>query len=247
LNFWLDVGKMKLNNILNKEVLYKLYITNKLTTRQISVLYNTTHVTILSYLKKYNIDIRNRNKCHIGYKYSEASKKKMSDSHKGKTPWNKNKKMSKEYGEQIRQRNLSFNWYRETAPNWKGGNPKCDICKKELSCRIAIRCNKCRVGINHHCYIHGQYLFPYPLKFNKSLKKEIRERDNFKCQCCKITEKQHLKKLNQVLIVHHIDYNKNNCDKDNLITVCLKCNTIANSNRDYWYAYYKYVMNSKEI
>lgn len=94
-------------------------------------------------------------------------------------------------------------------------------------------------------YIHGQGNFPYPLCFSKRLKTEIRKRDNYKCQNCRITEKEHLKKYKRVLDVHHIDYNKENCKKKNLITLCSKCNIKANTGIDYWYAYYTYLKENK--
>lgn len=42
--------------------------------------------------------------------------------------------------------------------------------------------------------------------------------------------------------VHHIDDNKQNCKKNNLITTCNQCNIKANFNRDYWYAYFTYIV-----
>ena len=33
-----------------------------------------------------------------------------------------------------------------------------------------------------------------------------------------------------------------NCQEDNLIVTCTKCNALANANRDYWYAYFTYLM-----
>ena len=55
--------------------------------------------------------------------------------------------------------------------------------------------------------------------------------------------RKHLwKKYNEKLHIHHIDYCKNNCKRGNLITLCKKCNTKANYNRDYWYAYFKKII-----
>ena len=39
--------------------------------------------------------------------------------------------------------------------------------------------------------------------------------------------------------VHHIDYNKQNCKENNLITLCLQCNNRVNSNRNYWKEYFQ--------
>ncbi len=83
---------------------------------------------------------------------------------------------------------------------------------------------------------------PYSFKFDDCLKLKIRIRDNFKCQNCEITEEEHLEKYNRALDIHHIDYNKQNCKEDNLISLCRKCNVKANHNRDYWFAYYTYLI-----
>ena len=88
-------------------------------------------------------------------------------------------------------------------------------------------------------YINGKGYEPYNIEFTQKLKYQIRERDNFECQNCDMTEEEHLIVIGQVLEVHHIDYNKKNCKKINLITLCKKCNLNANKNRDFWRKYYK--------
>jgi len=74
----------------------------------------------------------------------------------------------------------------------------------------------------------------YNEKFSRKLKEQIRKRDNYKCQNCGMTEKEQLSLINRVLHVHHIDYNKHNCDVFNLLTLCLWCNLTANFNRKFW-------------
>ena len=80
---------------------------------------------------------------------------------------------------------------------------------------------------------------PYPLTFTGSLRKEIKERDNHLCQnpTCYGTS--------ETLSVHHIDYDKNNSSKLNLITVCDSCHGRTNGNRDYWKIFYKEIISSK--
>lgn len=79
---------------------------------------------------------------------------------------------------------------------------------------------------------------PYSTDWTKELRLYIRTRDNFTCQLCNMTEIESLIQMGRILTVHHIDYNKQNCDKSNLITTCAKCNSKANSNRDYWIKYF---------
>jgi len=54
-----------------------------------------------------------------------------------------------------------------------------------------------------------------------------------------MTEEEHLIVFGKVLTIHHIDYNKQNCKENNLITLCGSCNTRANFNRSYWVDFYK--------
>ena len=95
---------------------------------------------------------------------------------------------------------------------------------------------------NKRNYIHGKGYEPYSIKFNNKLKESIHKRDNYTCQNCGMTRKEHFKQYNRKLDVHHINYNKKNCKEDNLITLCKKCNLRANSNRDYWFAYFTYII-----
>jgi len=100
------------------------------------------------------------------------------------------------------------------------------------------------MGKRNPNYKHGLDKFPYPLIFKK-IRKKIRERDKFICQCCGITEIKYIKIFKEKLHIHHIDYNKFNNNKKNLITLCNSCHTKTNSNRDYWFAYYTYLMENR--
>jgi len=65
---------------------------------------------------------------------------------------------------------------------------------------------------------------PYSLDWTRALKKIIRERDKHTCQIC----------FNKGNHVHHIDYNKRNCNPENLITLCHSCHAKTNLNREKW-------------
>lgn len=82
----------------------------------------------------------------------------------------------------------------------------------------------------------------YPLEFNDEVKELIRKRDNYKCKLCNKSQKKDSKNFNRKLSIHHIDYNKKNCIKNNLISLCFKCHMLTNYNRDFWYAYFKYFL-----
>lgn len=65
--------------------------------------------------------------------------------------------------------------------------------------------------------------------WDREKKKEVRKRDDYRCQACGKTQKQELDDIGRNLCVHHIipakqfdNSNKRN-DKNNLVTLCLSC------------------------
>ena len=61
---------------------------------------------------------------------------------------------------------------------------------------------------------------------------------------CEISQTKHIIKIKRKLDVHHIDYNKQNCKENNLISLCQNCHITTNGNRDFWFAYYTYIMEN---
>jgi hypothetical protein len=94
------------------------------------------------------------------------------------------------------------------------------------------------------CFIGGR---EYPTEW-VGIRRAIYERDNWTCQeCgCKCLDKRRKLKGRKIQC-HHIDYNIDNCEGDNLITLCASCHMKTNFNRDDWFFYYKQkVMNNGE-
>lgn len=142
------------------------------------------------------------------------------------------------------------------SPNYKAGGKKyyCKDCNKIISWK-ATYCQK-------HAYIGnrnpnfekdlsmekspawqgGKSFEEYTVKFTKELKEKIRNRDNYKCRICNSSQIQ-----NSRLDVHHIDYNKQNCNEDNLITLCKKHHMKTNFNRIYWTNYFRRLLKCKII
>jgi hypothetical protein len=121
--------------------------------------------------------------------------------------------------------------------NWLHGNKRCCSCARKYQYK-------------NHPETHPQWLggiskLPYAFEFTEELKESIRKRDNYTCQKCEQTQEQELKQRDCKLAVHHIDYDKQNCKEDNLITLCQICNTKVNSNRNYYYAYFTYILENK--
>jgi 5-methylcytosine-specific restriction endonuclease McrA len=68
----------------------------------------------------------------------------------------------------------------------------------------------------------------YPVDWTRTLRVSIRERDKYICKVCgeQQGERAHS--------VHHIDYDRDNCDPKNLITICVSCHQKTSFRRDYW-------------
>lgn len=72
---------------------------------------------------------------------------------------------------------------------------------------------------------------PYSTDWTRNLRINIRERDRYTCKICRKKQEEN------VYPVHHIDYNKKNCNPNNLITLCHSCHSKTNSKRKYWKEY----------
>ena len=103
--------------------------------------------------------------------------------------------------------------------------------------KIAIR-NWCK-GKNHPLWQGGRSVKKYCVGW-MYLTKELKEYDNNICQSplCEGRSKR--------ITSHHIDYNKENCNPSNLITLCNGCNCKANVNREWWFEFYKKLKEGNE-
>lgn len=76
---------------------------------------------------------------------------------------------------------------------------------------------------------------------DKDYKQDILARDNHTCQNPKCKGKyNHLS-----LCRHHINYDKQNCGPENLISLCRSCHGQANFNRKYWTEFYRIIIKEK--
>lgn len=164
---------------------------------------------------------------------------------KGYIPWNKGKKTGlipksafkkgcKSWikGKHIKINNALELYYKKGGLPWNKGKQRPEMMgeknpAKRLEVRKKIRLSK--IGKNNPSWQGGISFEPYSTDWTETLKRSIRERDNYICQFCS----------QYGWIVHHIDYNKKNCNPDNLITLCKKCHNKTNLNRAYWLKYFK--------
>lgn len=187
-----------------------------------------------------------------GFKHSKESKMKMSLKRKGTlnfmygkshTPEararisaaQKGKKESMEFCEKTRLRRLGQKHTEQTRKRISdaltGKKHSAEHRKHNSESKIGVR-----AGSESPHWRGGVSNFPYPFKFNKALKERIKRRDGRVCKMvgCGMTEYESVHNYKMPLTVHHIDYNKDNCADDNLITLCTGCNSKVNFNRACW-------------
>ena len=84
----------------------------------------------------------------------------------------------------------------------------------------------------------GISTLPWGKEFTRELKDKIRNRDNYTCQICgdKETKRRHA--------VHHIDYDKENNNPENLITLCTACHCRTGYKRKHWMSFFKEMVHA---
>lgn len=150
---------------------------------------------------------------------------------RGLVPWNKGKVHPSETREKIRIKALG-------RTPWNKGIPRTEECKKKISLNHAD-CS----GKNNSNYGNGSKITkdrnpnwhggisktPYPFDFDDELKDLIRKRDGYLCRLCGVDHNGRRK-----MPIHHVDYDKTNCNPTNLITLCGSCHSKTTSRREYW-------------
>ncbi len=216
---------------MTKEFLIKEYIKNKKTGQQTGNLIGCSKSTISKYLKKYNIKTRNHKEANKGiYKYNISKEFLLDEYINNKKPTTQIAKIVGCSWATIRNRMIEYNILIRTKSEAGKGKNNPNFGKR---------------GKDSSNYIDGRSSEIYPSEYTSYLRKKIRERDNFECQECDMTEEEHLSVYGRVLDIHHIDYNKQNCNENNLITLCHQCNLRANYNRKYWKNYYQEIIYVK--
>lgn len=105
---------------------------------------------------------------------------------------------------------------------------------KKLSKKHKEELSRAKRGENNWNWKGGISFEPYPLDWTDDLKEAIRKRDNHICQLCGI----HQDELKEKLHCHHVDYDKDNLNPENLISLCRSCHIKTNYNRKYWINYF---------
>lgn len=174
----------------------------------------------------------------LGYKHSDETKRKIGESNKGKNG-RLGQKQTEETKRKISDANRinsagkkqSEETIRKRSEAMKGKNTY------RRSAETRQKMSKAKTGDKHPHWRNGISFEPYCHKFNNKLRLEIKERDSFQCQIpdCLCTQLDSLAMHGRRLSVHHIHYDKPNCEPA-LITLCVVCNNKVNFNRDYYEA-----------
>lgn len=180
----------------------------------------------------------------LGNKLSAETKQKMSDAKRGTKILNRNSPpCSEETKEKIRlahvgkklsdQSKIKMSNAKKGKPGNARGSRRTVEQKKKMS-ELHMGMHK---GEKSGTWRGGLSFESYPFDWVDSLRESIRERDNYTCQIpeCGIRQEE----LDNRLSVHHKDYNKDNLNPNNLISLCRSCHAKTNFNREYWIEYFK--------
>ena len=163
----------------------------------------------------------------------EQWRRKQSKSHKGQVPWCVGKHLSQDHKDKISEsekgkiislkvrEKISETCKKRGIGEWMIGRKRSEGTRKRISDSNKLE--------KHWNWQGGRSFEPYSVDWTETLRRSIRERDNYICQLCSQYGNN----------VHHIDYDKQNCNPNNLITLCRGCNAGVNSNRDYWANYFQ--------
>lgn len=154
---------------------------------------------------------------------TEECKRKLSLAHKGM-------KYSEEAKQKMKKNSAKY-WLGKKRPpfseEW--------IKKMRLS----------RLKENNPNWRGGKMFEPYTSDFNATFKELIRQRDNLSCLKCNLFQDDSLKLYRRKLIVHHIDYIKENTFKENCCALCIKCNAEVNFNRHHWTKFFQSLLSER--
>lgn len=188
--------------------------------------------------------IRKGNK---GKKLSEETKRKISEANEGEKAYWYGKRLSKKIKKKMSEAHKNKHHSKET---------KRKMSESHKGKKSALRCHwklseetKRKIGESHRGEKNGMFgrtgennpnwnggssFESYPQEFTKSLKEIVKIINNFECVLCRMNERAHIKKYGKRICVHHINYNKKNCNMGNLTILCISCNSKVNKNREYW-------------
>jgi hypothetical protein len=152
------------------------------------------------------------------------------------------KKHSEETKKIFREKNGNYMRGRKRPPfseEWRENMSKAQSGKKKqpFSEEHKRKMSEAQKGEKGSNWQGGISQYPYPEEWTDSLREGIRNRDNYICQECGIHQCELIGRFKK-LDIHHIDYDKDNLNPKNLISLCRICHAKTNINREYWISYF---------
>lgn len=148
----------------------------------------------------------------------------------------RNKQLGKKHTEETKRKMRISALKSVNKGRFKEGHIPWDTGLTKKTSHIIKRISESRIKDKNPNWHGGQS--PYPYEFRKNRDK-ILKRDLFTCQECY----RHQNELDKTLGVHHIDFNKQNNNPENLITLCNGCHNKTLNSRNSWIEYYQNKMN----
>jgi len=210
---------------LTKDSLIEEYYVNKLTMQEIADKYKISESAVCRRFKYFKIE--SRGYCHIGELNPMFGKKRLYITGINNPNYKEKLKINCSYCGKII----------EIYPN-RIKYTKDFFCNKERFYLWKTENLKGKLNPNWN---NGSSFGEYSQEFDSDLKERVRFRDNYRCQGCGCSQLENGKMLD----IHHIDYNKQNCDIYNLISLCRSCHSMTNGKREYWKKYYEEIIHAK--
>lgn len=225
-----DTNNLLFTKDISKKILEDKYLVQKKTMQQIADEFKVCRSCIYNKLKKYGIPTRpaghntpwNKGLTAKEDKRVRYSTSKCRESNLGRTPWNKglSNYLSEETLEKMRT--AGKNRFKNPEDTYWFGK------KQPFSMRSKQSLSHGGTGIPYENS-------GYTAEFNESLKEKIREKYNYVCQLCGKHQKDNGRKLD----VHHVDYDKKNCNESNLVALCHNCHRDTNHFRNYYQQFFE--------
>lgn len=166
---------------------------------------------------------------------------RLIQSEKTKKEWEDGKHSRTQSEEHLRRRLESLGETRRLQPGrWRGEHAPMynkrhtDVSKDKISKSKIGKCG----GSDHPNWQGGLSFGIYPIEFSELLKTTIRNKYN-NCDYISGIHKD-ICSPNRKLDIHHIDYNKQNNDEDNLIPLFVSNHSKTQKNRIFWEKLFKY-------
>jgi len=151
---------------------------------------------------------------NLGWHHSDAAKQRIREARLGRPSG----MLGKHHSVEARRRVSEANRRRRYCVGWHHS----DETKKKMSDALC--------GERGPLWQGGRSFEPYSVEWTTALRRSVRERDRDTCQLCGVVWSSGKK-----FPVHHIDYNKKNCGRENLITLCSRCHREVHAiSQDRW-------------